>query len=117
MQCPCDVMYIYFNIVENQIVGGTMALFLCIVTAYGGDEKTKLVDQTYDRIGYVPVLIKDITANEINIWNDSGDFLLLNTDKNPCTNKGPYEFEISPDIYMLDLSKNYGHVGSCFESP
>ena len=27
--------------------------------------------------------------------------------QNPCTNSGPYEFRISPDSYMLDLSKNY----------
>lgn len=27
--------------------------------------------------------------------------------QNPCTNEGPYEFKISPDTYMLDLSKNY----------
>lgn len=27
--------------------------------------------------------------------------------QNPCTNEGPYEFKISPDVYMLDLSKNY----------
>lgn len=27
--------------------------------------------------------------------------------QNPCTNAGPYEFRISPDSYMLDLSKNY----------
>src|SRR5437867_4712561 len=27
--------------------------------------------------------------------------------QNPCTNDGPYEFKISPDMYMLDLSKNY----------
>lgn len=27
--------------------------------------------------------------------------------QNPCTNEGPYEFKISPDMYMLDLSKNY----------
>jgi len=27
--------------------------------------------------------------------------------QNPCTNDGPYEFKISPDMFMLDLSKNY----------
>jgi hypothetical protein len=27
--------------------------------------------------------------------------------QNPCTNEGPYEFHISPDMYMLDLSKNF----------
>jgi hypothetical protein len=27
--------------------------------------------------------------------------------QNPCTNDGPYEFKISPDTFMLDLSKNY----------
>jgi hypothetical protein len=27
--------------------------------------------------------------------------------QNPCTNDGPYEFHISPDSYMLDLSKSY----------
>lgn len=27
--------------------------------------------------------------------------------KNPCTNEGPFEFHLTPDIYMIDLSKNY----------
>jgi hypothetical protein len=27
--------------------------------------------------------------------------------QNPCTNDGPYVFHITPDSYMLDLSKNY----------
>jgi len=27
--------------------------------------------------------------------------------QNPCTNDGPYEFKISPDMFMLDLSKNF----------
>ena len=27
--------------------------------------------------------------------------------QNPCTNTGPYEFKISPDSFMLDMSKNY----------
>jgi len=27
--------------------------------------------------------------------------------QNPCTNDGPYEFKISPDVFMLDLSKNF----------
>src|SRR3569832_1225305 len=27
--------------------------------------------------------------------------------QNPSTNTGPYEFKISPDTFMLDMSKNY----------
>jgi len=27
--------------------------------------------------------------------------------QNPCTNEGPFEFKITPDIYMIDVSKNY----------
>jgi hypothetical protein len=27
--------------------------------------------------------------------------------QNPCTNDGPYEFHITSDAYMLDLSKNF----------
>jgi len=27
--------------------------------------------------------------------------------QNPCTNEGPYEFKISPDMFMFDLSKNF----------
>lgn len=27
--------------------------------------------------------------------------------QNPCTDDGPYEFHLTPDVYMLDLSKNY----------
>lgn len=27
--------------------------------------------------------------------------------QNPCTNDGPYEFKLSPDMYILDLSKNF----------
>jgi hypothetical protein len=29
--------------------------------------------------------------------------------QNPITNDGPYEFKLSPDLYMLDMSKNYMH--------
>src|SRR5437867_1939264 len=27
--------------------------------------------------------------------------------KNPITDDGPYEFHLTPDMYMLDLAKNY----------
>jgi hypothetical protein len=30
--------------------------------------------------------------------------------QNPCTNAGPYEFRIPPDMYMLQVSKNYVYI-------
>ena len=30
--------------------------------------------------------------------------------QNPCTNDGPYEFRLAPDMYMLDLAQNYVYM-------
>src|SRR5437867_7432923 len=30
--------------------------------------------------------------------------------KNPITDDGPYDFHITPDVYMLDLAKNYVYL-------
>lgn len=68
-----QTMYIYCNIVENQIVGNTLAPLLRIIDIQG--DFKNVVNKTYDDPHYIPVLIKDMTAIEINIKTDMNEFI------------------------------------------
>jgi len=66
-----QTLFVYCNIVEDQIIGNTMAPLLRIIETQGkhGD----LVCKTYDAPHYVPVLLKDFVQIEINIKTDMNE--------------------------------------------
>jgi hypothetical protein len=68
-----EVMYIYANILEQQIVGDISAPLLRIVNIEG--KYPDIIDKTFDFPHYIPVLVKDISDIEINIKNDLNEFI------------------------------------------
>jgi len=70
-----QTLYIYCNIIEDQIVGNTLAPLLRIIDVQGGFKD--IVHRTFDNPHYVPILQKDITNLEINIKTDSNDFVIF----------------------------------------
>jgi len=70
-----EAIYVYSSIVEDQVIGNTMAPLLRIVDIQGkhGD----IICKTYDSPHYVPVLLKDIVQIEINLKTDMNEFLLF----------------------------------------
>jgi len=66
-----EAIYIYSNIVEDQVIGNMMAPLLRIVDIQGkhGD----IICKTYDAPHYVPVLLKDIVQIEINLKTDMNE--------------------------------------------
>jgi hypothetical protein len=83
-----QTLFVYCNIVEDQIIGNSMAPLLRIVETQGkhGD----LICKTYDSPHYIPVLLKDIQSIEINIKNDMNEY---------------YKFEFGKVIVKLHLKK------------
>jgi len=63
-----ESMYVYCNIIEDQMIGNIMAPLLRIVDIQGkhGD----VICKTYDAPHYMPVLLKDIVQIEINLKTD-----------------------------------------------
>lgn len=85
-----DTMYIYCNLVEDQLVGNVMAPLLRIIDIRGyhyGD----IVCKTYETPHYVPVLLKHGSIIEINIKNDMNEF---------------YKFKAGKVIVKLHLRKH-----------
>ena len=66
-------MYIYCNIVENQIVGDSLVPLLRIVNVQG--RRWEVIDRIYDSPHYCNLQQKDITSIEINIRNDIGELV------------------------------------------
>jgi len=66
-----EAIYVYSNIVEDQVIGNIMAPLLRIVDIQGkyGD----IICKTYDAPHYVPVLLKDIVQIEINLKTDMNE--------------------------------------------
>jgi len=66
-----EAIYVYSNIVEDQVIGNIMAPLLRIVDIQGkhGD----IICKTYDSPHYVPVLLKDIMQIEINLKTDMNE--------------------------------------------
>lgn len=70
-----QTLYVYCNLVEDQIVGNSLVPLLRILDVEGSHGE--VVCKTYDSPHYVPVLVKDILSIEINIKNDMNDFLFF----------------------------------------
>jgi len=68
-----DALYVYSNIVENQIVGNTRVPLLRIVHVHGhhGD----VIEKTFHSPHYIPVLCKEIDNIEVEIKSDSGHLI------------------------------------------
>lgn len=73
LQYMFETMYIYCSIVENQIIGNTVAPLLRIIDLQ--DKFKSIINRVYDTPHYVPVLLKDISAIEINIKTDMNEFV------------------------------------------
>jgi len=74
-----DALFIYLDIIENQIVGNTMAPLLQIVPVEGhyGD----LIQKTFYSPHYLNVLSKKVSAIEVNIKNDINKHIDFNFGK------------------------------------
>lgn len=66
-----DVLYIYSDIVEYQIVGDTIAPLLQIV-ASTNTKTDSFIDKIYDSPHYIPVSRNNIESIEIDIRSDKG---------------------------------------------
>src|SRR3569832_929559 len=67
-----QTLYIYCNIIEDQIVGNTLAPLLRIIDVQGRFKN--IIHRTFDNPHYMPILQKDITNLEINIKTDANEF-------------------------------------------
>ena len=74
-----DALFIYLDIIENQIVGNTMAPLLQIVPVEGhyGD----LIQKTFYSPHYLSVLNKKVSTIEVNIKNDINTHIDFNFGK------------------------------------
>ena len=68
-----DVMYVYANILEPQIVGNVSAPLLRIVNVEG--KYPNIIDKVFDFPHYIPVLVKDISDIEIDIKDDLNEYI------------------------------------------
>jgi len=68
-----ESLYVYCNIIENQIVGNALAPLLRVVNLQG--QRLEIIDKEYDSPHYCNVLQKDINEIEINIRNDMGELV------------------------------------------
>ena len=72
-----QTMYIYCDVVSQQIVGNVLAPLLRIIDVQGSYKNT--VNRTYDNPHYVSVQLKDIDAIEINIKDCFDNFIQFNS--------------------------------------
>lgn len=63
----------YTSIIENQIVGNTLAPLLRIIPLQG--QCLEIIDRVYDSPHYCPIPQKDITEIEVNIRNNASDLV------------------------------------------
>jgi len=73
MRGGVDSLYLYTNIVENQIVGNTLAPLLQIIPVSG--EHGEVIQKTIYSPHYVPVLTNKFSSIEVNLKNDQDDNL------------------------------------------
>lgn len=69
-----ETLYIYCDVIENQIVGSTLAPLLRIIDVNGNFGE--IINKAFDNPHYVPLLTKDINFIEINIKNDMNDLII-----------------------------------------
>lgn len=69
-----DTLYVYCSLVENQIVGDTMAPLLRTVHVEGQNHGAS-VEKIFQTPHYIPVLNKDVDTIEINVKTDTGHFV------------------------------------------
>lgn len=70
-----ETLYLYCNIIENQIVGNILAPLLRIVDVHG--KYGQIANKIYDNPHYIPLLLKDINFIEINIKNDMNEYIIF----------------------------------------
>jgi hypothetical protein len=71
LKAGLETMYVYCNIIEQQIAGDILAPLLRIVNVEGSF--SDIIDKIYIAPHYVPVLIKDINTIEISIRTDRNE--------------------------------------------
>ena len=74
-----DVMYIYMNILEHQIVGDVSAPLLRIINVEG--KYPDIIDRTFDYPHYLPILVKDISQIEVSIKDDLDKYIKFSSGK------------------------------------
>jgi len=65
---------------------------------------SKLLDEHYTTCTKSELDLYTVPSTQVAIRKSFLSEIQL---QNSCTNGGPYEFKITPDMFMLDLSKNY----------
>lgn len=69
-----ETLYVYCDIIENQIIGNMLAPLIRIVDVNGDFGQT--INKNFDNPHYVPLLTKDINFIEINIKNDMNNLII-----------------------------------------
>ena len=77
-----NALYIYCNIVDSQIVGDVYAPLLRTVAIRGN--RGQVINESFDRIHYVPVNTDEVSTIEINIKDDTGDDVSFQSGKVIC---------------------------------
>ena len=77
-----NALYIYCNIVDSQIVGDVYAPLLRTVAIRG--YRGQVINESFDRIHYVPVNTDEVNTIEINIKDDTGDDVSFQSGKVIC---------------------------------
>jgi hypothetical protein len=77
---PADInegfssLYVYSDIVENQLVGDHLVPLLRVVS-FENDKKREQTSVSFQHIQYIPVLKRQTDTIEINIRRDNGDII------------------------------------------
>ncbi len=79
MTAGTTALYVYCNIVSNQIVGDIMAPLLRVVNIQG--ENNGQVDQIYQDPHYLPILDREISSIHILIKGDTGHNIMFQSGK------------------------------------
>ena len=67
---PINNIYVYCNIIENRIVGHTLAPLLATISTEG--ESGSIISKRYDKLQHQTVMKKDFSEIQINLRDDQG---------------------------------------------
>ena len=67
---PINNIYVYCDVIENRIVGHTLAPLLATILTEG--ESGSIISKRYDKLQYQPVMKKAFSEIQINLRDDQG---------------------------------------------
>ena len=68
---PINNIYVYCDVIENRIVGHTLAPLLGVIASQGNPGS--VISKRYDKLQYQPVMKKSFSEIQINLRDDQGN--------------------------------------------